>query len=110
LAPEYLEPNTQTVTTAADVFSLGALICWIYAGGKRLIDVKNNLESYQIVIDQLDVALDLLDSELGNNLKCSLSKVLSKEVELRPAVQMLALVRNGIEKFIKLINFADKTF
>jgi hypothetical protein len=32
LAPEYLNNGINCVTTAADVFSLGALICWIYAG------------------------------------------------------------------------------
>ncbi|KAL3085801.1 hypothetical protein niasHT_034209 [Heterodera trifolii] len=94
LAPEYLAPNTQTVSTAADVFSLGALICWIYGGGRRLIDVSNNLESHQIVIDQLDVALEMLTDELGPNLKGSLAKVLSKDVEQRPAVQMLALTKH----------------
>uniref|UniRef100_A0A915LS02 Protein kinase domain-containing protein n=1 Tax=Meloidogyne javanica TaxID=6303 RepID=A0A915LS02_MELJA len=79
LAPEYLIQNAQTVTLAADVFSLGVLICWIYSNGKRLIDVKNNLESYQIVIEQLDIGLQLIANELGPNLKASLVKVLSKE-------------------------------
>ncbi|KAI1728401.1 protein kinase domain-containing protein [Ditylenchus destructor] len=94
LAPEYLEPNNHTVSTAADVFSLGVLICWICGNGKRLIDVHNNLESYQIVIDQLDVALNQLDDELGSNLKSSLNKVLSKDTEQRPAVQLLALIKH----------------
>lgn len=67
LAPEYLHPNQTHVTSAADVFSLGLLICWIYAGrhfvpfvqkvwvsgGKRLIDAKNNLETHAIIIDQV---------------------------------------------------------
>lgn len=94
LAPEYLEPDTQNVTTAADVFSLGVLICWIYENGKKLIDVKNNLESYQIVVNQLDIALELLTPVLGVNLKASLLKVLSQEVDQRPAVQMLALTKH----------------
>ncbi|KAF7638928.1 Protein kinase domain-containing protein, partial [Meloidogyne graminicola] len=94
LAPEYLIQDAQTVTYAADVFSLGVLICWIYSNGKRLIDVKNNLESYQIVIEQLDIGLQLISNELGPNLKASLVKVLSKEVEQRPAVQMLALIKH----------------
>uniref|UniRef100_A0A915M6R2 Protein kinase domain-containing protein n=1 Tax=Meloidogyne javanica TaxID=6303 RepID=A0A915M6R2_MELJA len=75
LAPEYLIQNAQTVTLAADVFSLGVLICWIYSNGKRLIDVKNNLESYQIVIEQLDIGLQLIANELGPNLKASLVKL-----------------------------------
>lgn len=61
-------------------------------GGKRLIDAKNNLETYQIIIDQLDVALNLLNDELGSNLKASLIKVVSKDVEQRPSIQLLALV------------------
>jgi SCY1-like protein 2 len=32
LAPEYLAPNTSSITFGADVFSLGVLICWIYSG------------------------------------------------------------------------------
>uniref|UniRef100_A0A0R3RNT0 Protein kinase domain-containing protein n=1 Tax=Elaeophora elaphi TaxID=1147741 RepID=A0A0R3RNT0_9BILA len=32
LAPEYLLSNKNSVTSAADVFSLGVLICWICAG------------------------------------------------------------------------------
>jgi hypothetical protein len=47
------------------------------------------------VVDQLDVALELLANELGQNLKASLAKLLSKEVDQRPAVQMLALVSLG---------------
>uniref|UniRef100_A0A915DEV7 Protein kinase domain-containing protein n=1 Tax=Ditylenchus dipsaci TaxID=166011 RepID=A0A915DEV7_9BILA len=94
LAPEYLDSSNHTVSTAADVFSLGVLTCWIYAGGKRLIDVKNNLESYQIVTDQLDAALNMLNDELGPNLKSSLLKVVSKDVEQRPAVQLLALIKH----------------
>jgi len=94
LAPEYLETSNYTVTTVADVWSMGVLICWIYAGGKRLIDVKTNLESYQIVVDQVDVALNLLNEELGSNLRNSLSKVINKEVENRPQVQMLALIKH----------------
>lgn len=31
-APEYFIPGQKTVTSAADVFSLGVLICWLYAG------------------------------------------------------------------------------
>lgn len=92
LAPEYLAPNNQTVTTAADVFSLGVLICWIYSHGKKLIDTNNNLEGYAIIVEQLDVALEMIANELGADLKEHLAKVVSKGVEQRPAVQMLALV------------------
>ncbi|VDN07147.1 unnamed protein product [Thelazia callipaeda] len=46
LAPEYLAPYQNSVTAAADVFSLGVLICWICTGGKKLIDAKNNIETY----------------------------------------------------------------
>lgn len=79
--------------------------------------MKNNLESYQIVVNQLDIALDLLDQQLGPNLKASLAKVLSKEVEQRPAVQMLALVgwlvgRAAARQMPKwhIQQIADKTF
>lgn len=68
------------------------LLLKYYLGGKRLIDAKNNLETYQIIIDQLDVALNLLNDELGSNLKASLIKVVSKDVEQRPSIQLLALV------------------
>ncbi|KAH7715612.1 Protein kinase [Aphelenchoides avenae] len=95
LAPEYLAPNNQFVSTAADVFSLGVLICWIYSHGKKLIDTNNNLESYSIIVEQLDVALELIANELGSDLKAHLVKVVSKGVEQRPAVQMLALVRSA---------------
>ncbi|KAL7076840.1 hypothetical protein ACQ4LE_004140 [Meloidogyne hapla] len=107
LAPEYLIQNAQTVTPAADVFSLGVLICWIYSNGKRLIDVKNNLESYQIVIEQLDIGLQLIANELGPNLKASLVKVLSKEVEKRPAVQMLALIKHFDEPALGALRQLD---
>ncbi len=65
LAPEYLHPNKQFVTSASDVFSLGVLICWIYAGcndaqciyqlagGKRLIDAKNNVETHAVICGQV---------------------------------------------------------
>uniref|UniRef100_A0A914MY58 Protein kinase domain-containing protein n=1 Tax=Meloidogyne incognita TaxID=6306 RepID=A0A914MY58_MELIC len=107
LAPEYLIQNAQTVTLAADVFSLGVLICWIYSNGKRLIDVKNNLESYQIVIEQLDIGLQLIANELGPNLKASLVKVLSKEVEQRPAIQMLALIKHFDEPSLGALRQLD---
>ncbi|KAE9420686.1 hypothetical protein Angca_006395, partial [Angiostrongylus cantonensis] len=100
LAPEYLAPNQQTVTSAADVFSLGVLICWIYAGGKRLIDAKNNLETHAIIcamivsILQLNEALNCISEELGSNLKESMSKVLSLDVEVRPTVQLLSLIKH----------------
>ncbi|CAI5439459.1 unnamed protein product [Caenorhabditis angaria] len=94
LAPEYLAPNQNTVTSAADVFSLGVLICWIYAGGKRLIDTKSNLETYQIVVGQLDAALNCITKDLGPNLKESMSKVLSQEVDVRPTVQLLTLIKH----------------
>ncbi|ETN77431.1 hypothetical protein NECAME_11059 [Necator americanus] len=83
LAPEYLAPNQQTVTSAADVFSLGVLICWIYAGGKRLIDAKNNLETHAIITGQLNEALNCISEELGSNLRESLGKVLSLDVEIK---------------------------
>lgn len=92
LAPEYVTQQQNHVTTSADVFSLGVLICWIYAGGKKIIDARHNLDSYMIVVDQLDAALQVISEELGPNLKNSLLKVLSKDVEQRPAVQLLALV------------------
>ena len=82
------------MTTAADVFSLGVLICWIYSGGKRLIDAKNNLESYNIIINQLDAALNLIQDELGANLAECIAKVVSKDVSQRPAVQFLALIKH----------------
>ncbi|CAB3410907.1 unnamed protein product [Caenorhabditis bovis] len=94
LAPEYLTPGQTTVTTAADVFSLGVLICWIYAGGKKLIDAKNNLETYQIICGQLDVALQCIANVLGSNLKDSMNKVLSLDVEVRPTVQLLSLTKH----------------
>ncbi|CAD6186095.1 unnamed protein product [Caenorhabditis auriculariae] len=94
LAPEYLAANQHTVTCAADVFSLGVLICWIYAGGKKLIDAKNNLETYQIICGQLNEALNCISEELGPNLKDSLSKVLSLEVDVRPTVQLLSLIKH----------------
>ncbi|UMM13833.1 hypothetical protein L5515_001913 [Caenorhabditis briggsae] len=94
LAPENLAQGQSTVTSAADVFSLGVLICWIYAGGKRLIDAKNNLETYHIIVNQLDAALQCISNELGPNLKDSLSKVLSLDVVQRPAVQLLTLIKH----------------
>ncbi|KAJ1357596.1 hypothetical protein KIN20_015774 [Parelaphostrongylus tenuis] len=94
LAPEYLAPNQQTVTSAADVFSLGVLICWIYSGGKRLIDAKTNLESHAIICGQLNEALNCISEELGSNLKESLSKVLSLDVEVRPTVQLFSLIKH----------------
>lgn len=63
-----------------------------------MIDVHNNLEVYHIVLDQLDVALELLSEEIGPNLKASLAKVLSQQVDQRPAVQMLALVKINFKK------------
>uniref|UniRef100_A0AC34QM99 Protein kinase domain-containing protein n=1 Tax=Panagrolaimus sp. JU765 TaxID=591449 RepID=A0AC34QM99_9BILA len=116
LAPEYLSTTTQNVTTAADVFSLGVLICWIYSGGKRLIDAKNNLESYNIIIDQLDAALSLIQDELGQNLseyelgqnlsEC-ISKVVSKEVNQRPAVQFLALIKHFDDPTLAVLRQLD---
>ncbi|PIO77229.1 hypothetical protein TELCIR_00682 [Teladorsagia circumcincta] len=41
LAPEYLAPNQQTVTSSADVFSLGVLICWIYSGVFDFSDIES---------------------------------------------------------------------
>lgn len=48
LAPEYLDPETKMVGTTADVFSLGTLIYYIITGGRKLIDVNNNIESYMV--------------------------------------------------------------
>lgn len=101
LAPEYLSPQNNTVSTAADVFSLGALVCWIYAGGRKLIDARNNLDSYSVVVEQLDAGLELIADDLGPNLRESLGKVLSKDVQQRPAVQLLALVSVGRESFMR---------
>ncbi|VDN86760.1 unnamed protein product [Brugia pahangi] len=53
LAPEYLLANKNLVTSAADVFSLGVLICWICSGGKRLIDAKNNIDTYRVICGQV---------------------------------------------------------
>ncbi|PAV85646.1 hypothetical protein WR25_08255 isoform A [Diploscapter pachys] len=94
LAPEYLQPNQVTVTSAADVFSLGVLICWIYSGGKRLIDAKNSLETYQIIVGQLTEALNCISEELGPNLRDSLCKVLSADIDQRPSVQLMALIKH----------------
>lgn len=94
LAPEYLVSNQHTVSTAADVFSLGVLICWIYAGGKKLIDAKNSIETYEIICGQLDMALNCIAEELGSNLLDALQKVLSIAVDQRPTVQLLALIKH----------------
>uniref|UniRef100_A0A915PWK2 Protein kinase domain-containing protein n=1 Tax=Setaria digitata TaxID=48799 RepID=A0A915PWK2_9BILA len=93
LAPEYLVPNQNTVTSAADVFSLGVLICWICAGGKRLIDAKNNIETYNVICGQLDTALKCIAEDLGPNLLDAMEKVLSLDVARRPTVQFLALIK-----------------
>ncbi|VDM23961.1 unnamed protein product [Toxocara canis] len=93
LAPEYLAPNQHTVTPAADVFSLGVLICWICAGGKKLIDARNNIETHAIICGQLDTALQCIVEELGLNLLDAMQKVLSPIVEQRPSVQLLALIK-----------------
>ncbi|VDK42112.1 unnamed protein product [Anisakis simplex] len=93
LAPEYLAPNQHTVTPAADVFSLGVLICWICTGGKKLIDARNNIETHAIVCGQLDTALQCIAEELGANLLDAMQKVLSLVVEQRPNVQLLALLK-----------------
>uniref|UniRef100_A0A915C377 Protein kinase domain-containing protein n=1 Tax=Parascaris univalens TaxID=6257 RepID=A0A915C377_PARUN len=94
LAPEYLAPNQHTVTPAADVFSLGVLICWICAGGRKLIDAKNNIETHSIICGQLDTALQCIAEELGVNLLEAMQKVLSPIVEQRPSVQLLALIKH----------------
>lgn len=47
LAPEYLAPNQHTVTPAADVFSLGVLICWICAGLNSSSVLSNTLQAVQ---------------------------------------------------------------
>ncbi|KAM3722266.1 SCY1-like protein [Dirofilaria immitis] len=93
LAPEYLLPNKNSVTSAADVFSLGVLICWICAGGKRLIDAKNNIDTYRVICGQLDTALKCIAEELGPNLLDAMEKVLSLDVDKRPTVQFLALIK-----------------
>ncbi|CAJ0576069.1 unnamed protein product, partial [Mesorhabditis spiculigera] len=96
-----------TVTSAADVFSLGVLICWIYAGGKRLIDAKNNLETHAIVCGQLDAALICISEQLGANLKESMSKVLSMEVDVRPSVQLLALIKHFDDPCVSALRQLD---
>ncbi|KAF8368684.1 hypothetical protein PRIPAC_86513, partial [Pristionchus pacificus] len=107
LAPEYLATNQQYVTTAADVFSLGVLICWVYGGGKRIIDAKNNLESHAIICGQLDEALNLIAEELGQNLKESLVKVLSLDVDVRPSVQLLALIKHFDDPAVSALRQLD---
>ncbi|KAI6202819.1 Protein kinase domain-containing protein [Aphelenchoides besseyi] len=109
LAPEYLAPGTTLVTTSADVFSLGVLICFIYAGGKKLIDCHNNLDSYAIVIEQLDAALDVMGKELSSNLKDQLLKVVSKDVEQRPAVQLIALIKHFDDPALAALRTLDET-
>ncbi|KAK6105619.1 Protein kinase domain family protein [Brugia pahangi] len=93
LAPEYLLANKNLVTSAADVFSLGVLICWICSGGKRLIDAKNNIDTYRVICGQLDTALKCIADELGPNLLDAMEKVLSLDVDKRPTVQFLALIK-----------------
>uniref|UniRef100_A0A1I7VN19 SCY1 protein kinase n=1 Tax=Loa loa TaxID=7209 RepID=A0A1I7VN19_LOALO len=93
LAPEYLLSNTDSVTSAADVFSLGLLICWMCAGGKRLIDARNNIDTYRVICGQLDTALKCIAEELGPNLLDAMEKVLSLDVDKRPTVQFLALIK-----------------
>ncbi|TKR94381.1 hypothetical protein L596_008670 [Steinernema carpocapsae] len=94
LAPEYLITNNQSVTSAADVFSLGILMCWIYAGGKKLIDAGNNVDTYNVIIGQLGDALNCIADQLGPNLRDMLEKVLSSTVSSRPSVQFLALIKH----------------
>uniref|UniRef100_A0A1I8EU96 Protein kinase domain-containing protein n=1 Tax=Wuchereria bancrofti TaxID=6293 RepID=A0A1I8EU96_WUCBA len=93
LAPEYLLSNKNLITSAADVFSLGVLICWICSGGKRLIDAKNNIDTYRVICGQLDTALKCIAEELGPNLLDAMEKVLSLDVDKRPTVQFLALIK-----------------
>ncbi|VDK83539.1 unnamed protein product [Litomosoides sigmodontis] len=93
LAPEYLLSSKNSITSAADVFSLGVLICWICAGGKRLIDAKNNMDTYRVICGQLDTALKCISEELGANLLEAMQKVLSLDVDKRPTVQFLALIK-----------------
>ncbi|KJH43990.1 hypothetical protein DICVIV_09992 [Dictyocaulus viviparus] len=47
LAPEYLEPNQQSVSSSADVFSLGVLICWIYGALRQLDDISQVFDPSQ---------------------------------------------------------------
>uniref|UniRef100_A0A913HZV7 Protein kinase domain-containing protein n=1 Tax=Strongyloides stercoralis TaxID=6248 RepID=A0A913HZV7_STRER len=94
LAPEYLEKDIQFVTNAADVFSFGVLICWIYTGGKRIIEAKNNLETYHIVVDQLDKCLASVGFEIEEPLLSQIRDVLSKDVSKRPTMQGLALSKH----------------
>uniref|UniRef100_A0A0N4ZME1 Protein kinase domain-containing protein n=1 Tax=Parastrongyloides trichosuri TaxID=131310 RepID=A0A0N4ZME1_PARTI len=94
LAPEYLDKDVQFVTNAADVFSFGVLICWIYTGGKRIIDAKNSLESYHIVVDQLDKCLTTVGFDIEGPLLSQIRDVLSKDPKKRPTMQVLALSKH----------------
>ncbi|KAK0424804.1 hypothetical protein QR680_008864 [Steinernema hermaphroditum] len=94
LAPEYLIVNNNSVTSAADVFSLGVLMCWIYAGGKKLIDAGNSVDTYNVIIGQICTALNCITEQLGPNLREMLEKVLSSTVSVRPSVQFLALIKH----------------
>ncbi|MCP9262827.1 hypothetical protein DINM_006107 [Dirofilaria immitis] len=108
LAPEYLLPNKNSVTSAADVFSLGVLICWICAELTDLLvyastvtdllfyasTVTDLLVYASTVTDLLlDTALKCIAEELGPNLLDAMEKVLSLDVDKRPTVQFLALIK-----------------
>uniref|UniRef100_A0AC35TLW9 Protein kinase domain-containing protein n=1 Tax=Rhabditophanes sp. KR3021 TaxID=114890 RepID=A0AC35TLW9_9BILA len=107
LAPEYFSNTNNFVTNLADVWSFGCLVCWIYTGGKRLIDAKHNLDTYHVIVDQLDVALNAIACDLGDQLKKTLESVLSTNAEQRPSIKILSLAKHFEDPAVSVLKQLD---
>ncbi|KAH7715611.1 Protein kinase [Aphelenchoides avenae] len=62
---------------------------------KRILEKRHEKALTQCILESMSVVFRRLnDAELGSDLKAHLVKVVSKGVEQRPAVQMLALIKH----------------
>uniref|UniRef100_A0A7E4VCE4 Protein kinase domain-containing protein n=1 Tax=Panagrellus redivivus TaxID=6233 RepID=A0A7E4VCE4_PANRE len=108
LAPEYLDTASEHVTVAADTFSCGALIYYIYTDGKRLIDAHNNLESYNIIINQLDAAIAQVIADLGPELANAIGKLVVLKPTERLSLSLLPCNKHFEDAQLKVIRELDE--
>uniref|UniRef100_A0A914VPV1 Protein kinase domain-containing protein n=1 Tax=Plectus sambesii TaxID=2011161 RepID=A0A914VPV1_9BILA len=107
MAPEYFVAGQKTITSAADVFSLGVLVCWIHGGGRPIIDAKQSVEAHAIICGQLADAVQLMGGDLGASLKDAILKVLSVKVDQRPSAQFLAMIKHFDDPAVSCLRQLD---
>uniref|UniRef100_A0A8D8SYS2 SCY1-like protein 2 n=2 Tax=Cacopsylla melanoneura TaxID=428564 RepID=A0A8D8SYS2_9HEMI len=109
LAPECLDPTRQ-LTTASDMFSLGALICAVHNKGKSIISADQNISYYKRAVQELRTVPPTCLLNIDEGLREHVKMMLNFSPELRADNHDFLKSPYFDDIGVKTLNYLDSIF